>query len=149
MTSSGPQHTIRHPNHFSRGFGQRQRVGPPGSANWLRPKLLWRPFLLSCLKFSGSRFTQMAAFDRTTTLESLWHRPCALSGRENSKSEEKKAMQLEKATKVLKRVGKAVIWAELVVATVLLLFMSQFFSYDVFVSKFHRQAAAANFAQPR
>ena len=58
-------------------------------------------------------------------------------------------MQLGKATKVLKRVGKAVIWTELAVATVVLLFLSQFFSYEVFVSKFHRQATAANFAQPR
>jgi hypothetical protein len=88
----------------------------------------------------------MAAFGRLTTRESFWHRPCALSAGKIQKRGEK-PMQLEEATKVLKRVWKAVIWAELAVATVLLLLMSQFFSYDVFVSKFHRQAAAATFTQ--
>ncbi len=58
-------------------------------------------------------------------------------------------MRLEKAIKVLKRVWKGVVWAELVLATVLLLFFSQFFSYDVFVSILHRRAAAAAFTQPR
>jgi hypothetical protein len=37
----------------------------------------------------------------------------------------------------------------LVVVATLLLFFSQFFSYDVFVSNFHRQAIAANSVQPR
>jgi hypothetical protein len=68
---------------------------------------------------------------------------------ENSKARRKRAMQLEKATKVLKRVWKVLVWIDLVVVAALLLFFSQFFSYDVFVSNFHRQAIAANSVQPR
>jgi hypothetical protein len=56
-------------------------------------------------------------------------------------------MQLEKATKVLKRVWKVVVWAELVVVAALLLYFSQFFSYDVFVSNFYQQASAATSVQ--
>ena len=59
-------------------------------------------------------------------------------------------MQLEKATKLLKRVWKGVVWIDLMVVAALLLFFSQFFSYDVFVSNFHRHAtAAAPFVQPK
>jgi hypothetical protein len=56
-------------------------------------------------------------------------------------------MRLEKATKVLKRVWKVVVWAELVVVAALLLYFSQFFSYDVFVSNFYQQASAATSVQ--
>jgi hypothetical protein len=59
----------------------------------------------------------------------------------------KRPMQLEKATKVLKRVWKVVVWAELVVVAALLLYFSQFFSYDVFVSNFYQQASAATSVQ--
>jgi hypothetical protein len=58
-------------------------------------------------------------------------------------------MQLEKATKLLKRAWKAVAWAHLVVVAALLLFLSQFFSFDVFLSNFHRQASAANSVESR
>jgi hypothetical protein len=75
--------------------------------------------------------------------------PLLIAQGENPQSEEKKAMQLEKATKGLRRVWKAVVWAELAVLTALLLFFLQFFSYDALVSNLHGQAAAANFAQPR
>ena len=39
--------------------------------------------------------------------------------------------------------------AHLVVLAALILFLSQFFSLDVFLSNFHRQAAAANSVEPR
>lgn len=59
-------------------------------------------------------------------------------------------MQLEKATNLLKRVWKVVVWIDLMVVAALLLFFSQFFSYDVFVSNFHRPATAATpSVQPR
>ena len=57
-------------------------------------------------------------------------------------------MQMPRAVKLLKRVWKAVFWIDLVVATALVLFLSQFFSYDVFTSNLHR-AAAATSSQPR
>jgi hypothetical protein len=60
-----------------------------------------------------------------------------------------KGMQIQKATKVLKRVWKAAVWVELVVMTALLLFFVQFFSFDVFMSNFHRQASASSSTQPR
>jgi len=56
-------------------------------------------------------------------------------------------MQIQKATKVLKRVWKAAVWVELVIMTALLLFLVQFFSFDVFMSNF--QASAASSTQPR
>lgn len=58
-------------------------------------------------------------------------------------------MQLEKATKVLKRVWKVFVWTDLAVITALLLYFSQFFSYDVFVSNLYQQASAATSVQPR
>jgi len=65
-------------------------------------------------------------------------------------TEEKQSMQMESGTKLLKRVWKAVVVAELVVlAGVLIFVFSHYFSYDVFVSNlstFHHQATAA---QPR
>jgi hypothetical protein len=73
-----------------------------------------------------------------------------LSGKFPKRGEE--VMQIEKATKSLKCVWKAVVWAEVAVLTALLLFFSQFFSYDVFVSNvsnLHPQATAATFTQPR
>jgi hypothetical protein len=67
----------------------------------------------------------------------------------NSQAEEN-AMRTERATKLLKRVWKAVVWAELVVAAGVLLFLfSHYFSYDIFVSNFHRQASAATSVKPR
>jgi hypothetical protein len=44
-------------------------------------------------------------------------------------------MQIEKGTKLLKRVWKAVVYIELVIATGTLLFLSQYFSWDVFMSR--------------
>ena len=58
-------------------------------------------------------------------------------------------MQLEKPTKFLRRVWKAVAWVHLVVLAVAILFLSQFFSFDVFLSNFHRQATAANSVELR
>jgi hypothetical protein len=58
-------------------------------------------------------------------------------------------MQLEKATKVLKRVWKVVVWADVAVIIALLLYLSQFFSYDVFLSNLYQQASAATSVQPR
>jgi Na+-driven multidrug efflux pump len=90
----------------------------------------------------------MAAFDRPITLK-RYGIAIALCPSGNSKARRKRAMQLEKATRVLKRVWKVLVWIDLVVVAALLLFFSQFFSYDVFVSNFHRQAIAANSVQPR
>jgi len=59
-------------------------------------------------------------------------------------------MQMESGTKLLKRVWKAVVVAELVVlAGVLIFVFSHYFSYDVFVSNLHRQATAATSVHPR
>jgi hypothetical protein len=59
-------------------------------------------------------------------------------------------MRIERATKLLKRVWKAVVWAELVVMAGALLFLfSHYFSFDVFVSNLHRQATAATSVKPR
>jgi len=59
-------------------------------------------------------------------------------------------MQIEKATKLLQRVWRCVVYAELVVALGALLFLfSHYFSYDVFVSNLHRQATAATSVHPR
>ena len=59
-------------------------------------------------------------------------------------------MQMESGTKLLKRVWKVVVYAELaVLAGVLIFVFEHYFSYDVFVlnlSTFHHQATAA---QPR
>ena len=52
-------------------------------------------------------------------------------------------MQIEKGTKLLKRVWKAVVYVDLVIVVGALLFLSQFFSWDVFMSKFHQQVTAA------
>ena len=62
----------------------------------------------------------------------------------------KKVMQIEKGTKLLKRVWKAVVYIDLVIAAGALLFLSQYFSWDVFMSKFYQQATAATpSVQPR
>ena len=59
-------------------------------------------------------------------------------------------MQMEKATKLLMRVWKGVVYAELAALVGALLFIfSHYFSYGVFVSNFHRQATAATVTQPR
>jgi hypothetical protein len=64
-----------------------------------------------------------------------------------------KVMQMEKSTKLLKRVWKAVVYAELaVVAGAMLFLFSHYFSYSVFVSNLsslHHQATAASFIKPR
>ena len=59
-------------------------------------------------------------------------------------------MQMERATKLLKRVWKALVYVELMVLAGALVFLfSHYFSYDVFVSNLHRQVAAATFTQRR
>ena len=87
----------------------------------------------------------MATFGRANTFE-VYGIAIALIAAENI-LRRKRPMQLEKATKVLKRVWKVVVWAELVVVAALLLYFSQFFSYDVFVSNFYQQASAATSVQ--
>ena len=52
-------------------------------------------------------------------------------------------MQIEKGTKLLKRVWKAVVYIDLVIVAGALLFLSQYFSWNVFMSNFHQQATAA------
>lgn len=53
-------------------------------------------------------------------------------------------MQIEKGTKLLKRIWKAIVYVDLVIVVGGLLFLSQFFSWDVFMSNFHQQATAAS-----
>jgi len=72
-----------------------------------------------------------------------------LSQRENFQRGEK-VMEIQKGIKWLKRVWTAVALVELVFAVVALLFIfSHYFSFSVFMSKFHHQANAANSAQSR
>jgi hypothetical protein len=98
-------------------------------------------FVIVC----GSRFTKMAAFDLPIALESHGIAVALLSQRGNSQAGEN---TMQRATKLLKRVWKAVIWAELVVlASVLVLLFSYCFSFDVFVSNF--QASATTSVKPR
>jgi len=59
-------------------------------------------------------------------------------------------MQMERATKLLKSVWKAVVWTELAaLAGGLLFIFSYYFSYAVFMSNLHQQATAATIAQRR
>jgi cytochrome b subunit of formate dehydrogenase len=90
----------------------------------------------------------MAAFDRASAVKGLWHRRCAFSPkRENS--QRGKVMQVEKGTKLLKRIWKAIVYIELVIVTGALLFFSQYFSWDVFISHVSQQAVAATSVHPR
>jgi hypothetical protein len=106
-------------------------------------------FVMVC----GSGFTKVAAFDRAITVESLWHRRCGFVPAGKFPTEEKKAMQMERGTKLLKRVWKGVVYAELAMMAGATLFLfSHSFSYSVFVSNlssFHRLATAATPVQPR
>ena len=58
-------------------------------------------------------------------------------------------MQVEKGTKLLKRIWKAVVYIELVMVAGALLFALQYFSWDVFMSHLNQQAAAATSTRPR
>jgi hypothetical protein len=88
----------------------------------------------------------MATFDHPIALESPGIAVALLSQRGNFQTGEN-AMQ--RATKLLKRVWKAIVWAELVLLASLLLFIySYYFSFDVFVSNLH-QATAATSVKPR
>jgi hypothetical protein len=60
-----------------------------------------------------------------------------------------KVMQVEKGTKLLKRIWKAIVYIELVIVTGALLFFSQYFSWDAFVSHVSQQATAATSGHPR
>jgi hypothetical protein len=116
-------------------------------ANWLRGETLASIFVIVSSSAAG-RFTQNGSAS-AITLESLWHRDCDLSQRENSQRGEK-IMEIEKRIKLSKRVWKAVALAGLVVAAGAQLFLfSHYFSYSVFVSNLHHEANAANVAQPR
>jgi len=68
--------------------------------------------------------------------------------RENSQGEQK-VMQIEKGTKLLKRIWKAVVYIQLVMVAGALLFASQYFSWDVFMSHVSQQATAATSTRPR
>ncbi|MGN6719126.1 MAG: hypothetical protein ACTHLX_17225 [Candidatus Binatia bacterium] len=103
-------------------------------------------FVMVC----GSGFTKMAAFDRSIALESLWHRRCGFDPAGELPKRGEKVMQMERATKLLKRVWKAVIVVELaVLAGVLIFVFSHYFSYSVFVSNFYQQANASTSVQRR
>jgi hypothetical protein len=59
-------------------------------------------------------------------------------------------MQIEKGTKLLKRIWKAIVYTHLVTIAAALLFLLQYFSWDVFMSNFYQQATAATpSVQPR
>jgi cytochrome b subunit of formate dehydrogenase len=60
-----------------------------------------------------------------------------------------KVMQVEKGTKLLKRIWKAIVYIELVIVTGALLFFSQYFSWDAFMSHVSQQATAATSGHPR
>ena len=111
-------------------------------------KLLLASIFVIVSSSAAGRFTQNGSVS-AITLESLWHRDCTLSQRENSQRGEK-IMEIEKRIKLLKRVWTAVALAGLVVAAGAQLFLfSHYFSYSVFVSNLHHEANAANVAQPR
>jgi len=87
---------------------------------------------------AAGRFTQTGSVS-AITLESLWHRDCHLSQRENSQRGEN-IMEIEKRIKLLKRVWKAVALAGLVVAVggQLFLFSHYFlipFSYQISITR--------------
>jgi hypothetical protein len=85
----------------------------------------------------------MTAVERSSTLEGYGIAVALSPEREKSRGGRKKVMQIEKGTKLLKRVWKAVVYIDLVIAAGALLFLSQYFSWDVFMSKFYQQATAA------
>ncbi len=59
-------------------------------------------------------------------------------------------MQMQRATKRLKRIWNVVVWVQLVALTGVLFFMfSHYFSYKIFLSHFHRQASAATSTENR
>jgi hypothetical protein len=116
--------------------------------NWLRGETTLASIFVIVSSSAAGRFTQDGSVS-AIMLESLWHRDCNLSQRENSQRGEK-IMDIEKGTKLVKRVWTAVALAELVFTAGALLFIfSHYFSYSVFVSNFHHEANAANVAQPR
>jgi hypothetical protein len=111
-------------------------------------KLLLASIFVIVSSSAAGRFTQNGSVS-AITLESLWHRDCNLSQRENYQRGEK-IMDIKKGIKLVKRVWTAVALAELVVAAGALLFIfSHYFSYSAFVSNLHHEANAANVAQPR
>jgi hypothetical protein len=107
-------------------------------------KLLLASIFVIVSSSAAGRFTQNGSVS-AITLESLWHRDCALSHPRGEK-----IMEIQKGIKLVKRVWTAVALAELVFAAGALLFIfSHYFSYSVFVSNLHHEANAANVAQPR
>jgi hypothetical protein len=92
----------------------------------------------------------MAAFDRPITIESHGIAVALFVPAGKFPRPGENAMRIKKATNLLKRVWKTVVWVELMVAAGALLFLfSHYFSYDFFVSNFHRQASAATSGKPR
>ena len=84
----------------------------------------------------------MTAVDRPSTLQFMASPLRFFPGGESSQEEEK-LMQIEKGTKLLKRIWKVFIYIDLVVVAGALLFLSQYFSWNVFMSNFYQQATAA------
>jgi len=73
-----------------------------------------------------------------------------LSQRGKNSNGGEKVMQMERGTKLLKRVWKAVVWTELAALAGWLIFIfSPYFSYAVFMSNIHPQATAATIARRR
>jgi hypothetical protein len=96
-----------------------------------------------------SSFTKMAAFDRASSTEGLWHRRCAFSRAGKFPRGAKSHANWKKGTKLLKRIWKAVVYIQLVMVAGALLFASQYFSWDVFMSHVNQQATAATSTRPR
>lgn len=91
----------------------------------------------------------MTAVERPSTLENMAPPLRFLLQRENSERQEN-VMQIEKGTKLLKRVWKAVVYADLAVAAAALVFIfSHYFSWNVFMSNIHQQATAGTAAEPQ
>jgi len=116
-------------------------------ANWLRGKTTLGVHFCYCLKFCRRQIYTQHCSVSAITLESLRHRDCNMSQRENFQRGDK-IMEIQKGIKLVKRVWTAVALAELVFAAGALLFIfSHYFSYSVFVSNLHHEANAANVAQ--
>jgi len=90
----------------------------------------------------------MAAFGRASPSKVYGIAVALCPQRENSQEEEK-VMQIEKDTKLLKRVWKVFVYVDLAIVTAGLLLLSQYFSWGIFMANFHRPATAATSVQPR
>ena len=105
-----------------------------------------RPFLLLCAVAGLPKWRRLIV----RLLLKVCGITVAVSSQRESSQAMRKVMQMERATKSLKRIWKAVVVAELVVlAGVLIFVFTYYFSYSVFVSNFYQQANAATPVQRR